>query len=182
MNQKFELEITNKMIGQWGLSRTLIRGLNKTIKEGYDRGSKKASNKYYTQLRANIRDGASRFGYAPLKPRYLKRKAKKTGRTGLFQFYNVYYRSIIQSKSGDSYLVHIKRGVRNPKTGGRITISKIAAILEMGDDSRGIPERPLWKDTYNQIGGRKFIRKTIEAAIAYQFLKKYNVTLKRNAI
>lgn len=180
MNQKFDLEITNKMVGNWGLSRSLIRGLNKTIKEGYERGSKKAAHKYYEQLRKNIRDGASRFGYAPLKPKYVKRKMSRTGRSGLFRFYNVYYRSIIMTKSGDNYLVHIKRGVRNPRTGGKITISKIAAILEKGTNT--IPERPLWKDTFKQIGGRKYVRKTIESAIAYQFLKKYNVTLRRHAI
>lgn len=167
-------QVEMQLEGQWAETNRLVRDLPLLIAAGYERGSKKAAKKFYNEIRKNIRDGGSRFGFVPLAPSTLLRKAKAGGDLGMFTFYHYYYRSIEMFENGGTWYVGVRKGARNPKTatkGSSYTIAQYAAVLENG--SSKIPARPLWKMTFREMGGIKAFRKIIVAAIAYECYKRH---------
>ena len=57
---------------------------------------------------------------------------------------------------------------------GRLTLQKVAKILEVGTRDGKIPPRPLWEPLYKHVGGKASLKRHIQEAIKRQ-LTKYSV-------
>jgi len=184
MRQQFRnrgVNVTVKRIGDWAKLHSLVVGLDHTIEVGYQRASKKAAKKYFDLIRQNIRNGGGKFRFEPLKQSTIDKK-KKAGKPATpFMFYGYYYRAIQMVSKNNNYYVGIKKGSRNPKTksaGSSYTIAQYASVLESGSRDGKIPARPLWRKTFNEMGGRKKIKQMVIASIAYEIRKRHQITVK----
>lgn len=176
ISKQFQTGRNITLYGDWDKFSKLSKNMDRDFKMGTRMGSRQAADKYYRQIRKNIKSGASGFGYPEVKGKYANRKERHSFLNTLFQFYGYYYRAIKKTDTEWSTSVHMKKGAVNPKTGGKYTMANIAVVLEKGNGEI-VPARPLWQDTFDRFGGKTWAHKEIVLGIKRHFKRKYGINL-----
>ena len=88
------------------------------------------------------------LGWAPLNPKYLAQKIKKGLSNNILVATSSYFQSITSYVILDTSYTGVKKHVTE-KDG--TFVADIAKLHEYGSDSSGIPARPLWKPTINEV-------------------------------
>lgn len=146
------------MEGNWQKINTAVNNIGPAIQRGYDRATSKYAKKLLNTIKGAIVGGGppgsiwephsistmetyKNHGWTVGKPYY---------RTGMF------YRSIgMYSYKGRIYI-----GLpSNTKTENGLTLVQLARLLETGNDF--IPSRPLFKPSFEAVGGNSVLRSEI---------------------
>lgn len=170
-----------ELFGDWDKTRSLINGLDVTIKAGAILGQKSAAEKLKKIIKKNIRENGGSIGWPPVSDKYaIRKKSMGYDPNNLLVLTGLYYRNINTWYNGNTYYVGLKSKVRNPKTGGRLTLVQIANILEHGSVVRKIKARPLWRPSFKQFGGSARIKYLIVWHIRNLLRTKYGINVKIN--
>lgn len=153
------LSPTVELSGDWIKAKLLLSSLPSSVKEGSENGRRAAANQLKRIVRRNIRNNGSSLGWVPLSSSYKKKKASKGfSPDRIYYASGTYYNNIKIWEKGDRIYVGLKGRVKSNSSPNRLTIGKIARILEYGSPSRNIPARPLWAPSFKQFGGNKRIK------------------------
>lgn len=162
--------------GDWQRSKHLLNTIDGVIMMASLKAKKSAAEKLKAAIRKNIRENGGSLGWPPLSTKYQAWKSRKGyDANRMLRMTGLYYRSINVWRKGLNYYVGVQRGIRNPASGGNITVGQIAKILEYGSDHVGIPARPLWGPTYKQFGGSARIRGLMVWHLRNEIYKHYGV-------
>ena len=88
------------------------------------------------------------LGWAPLDPKYLAKKIKKGLSNNILIATSSYFQSITSYVILDTAYIGVKKQIRHDDGS---FIADIAKLHEYGSDTAGIPARPLWKPTLNEV-------------------------------
>jgi len=163
----FNVEI--KLEGEWPKYRQLVNSNNLLLAAAAIAGQRSFAEKYKKEVKRNILTGGKKFGYPPLSEGYKKFKERYGGRGTPLVWSKTFYNSVkvIKNKAGTFFGVGIPKGIKrpsyHPSDNNRLTVSEYANVLEHG--SFPIYPRPVFKDTFKDMGGKKAIRTFIEIAI-----------------
>lgn len=141
--------------GDWNKLKLTLDQLRAQILQASLEGQNSAAEKFRTLLRRNMRS-AQTMGFAPLSPKTIDLKSKRGHDLSMFMASHTYYNSIEVIRRGNTIRVGIKPWTRNPYS--KMTVAQIAVVLEYGSQARGIPARPLWRQTWKQFGGPSRVR------------------------
>lgn len=163
-----------KLEGDWVKYRQLINNLDPLIATGAVAGQREASYRYFNALRQNINNGGVRFGYPKLGAKYLKKKLRMGGFSKMFNWTRSFYNAIEVRFKNFTYSVGIPRNrfkrSNRPGLSNDIPIDQYANILEHGNYKMGVVKRPIFRDTFKQIGGTVFVRAMIVKNINKRFI------------
>jgi len=171
----FNVEI--KLVGDWIRLQQLTGSLNIRVMLAAKTGQRKFAKKYRDKVKLNIRTGGKRFGYEPHSKKYAAYKSKHGGGTRLLHWSGSFEDAVeVVGLSGGRVGVGIPKGVVRGRyegeKGSLLTISEYANILEHGSSSRGIPSRPVFRDTFKQdMKGMKGLRSYIQ----WQVIRNLNL-------
>lgn len=165
-------------------ARRLVEKSPHILIAAYEDAANRWGKKVVTTARRCIDTGTppkgSGVSWPPLSPKY-------AARWGGMIYYNTaqYYTSIgvhkedvvLYGTSRTSQRIYIglpNQVIKRTPTGkpGKITLQKVASILENGTRSGKIPARPLWGPVYKSLGGKESLKRYIREAIKRQ-LSKY---------
>lgn len=141
--------------GDWNKANITLDQLKVQLLAGALEGQESAANKFRTLIRRNMRS-ARTMGFAPLSKKTIALKAKKGHDLSMFMASHTYYNSIQVIRRGNTIRVGIKPWTKNPYS--KMTVAQIAVILEYGSQARGIPARPLWRNSWRDFGGPSKVR------------------------
>ncbi len=144
-----------KLEGDWIRFNTLVNSLGPTIATAAIGAQKKFAEKYRDAVKGNIRTGGKRFGYPGHSPKYKKYKSKHGGGGRLLYWSGAFENAVevVDFRDGRVGVGIDKEATRAPYHENEkevLTISEYANILEHGAYSRGVPARPVFKDTFSQ--------------------------------
>lgn len=139
------------MVGDWDRVEASLKALGPGIAASAMYGQQNAAEKFVKNLKSNIRSNRFNNPY-PV-------RGNSSG-VPLIDT-ETYINNIKAFRSGGRYFAGIKRGVKNHK--GTKELSRVAAFLEGG--TRKMPPRPVWKPTYDEMGGALGIKAIIMAPI-----------------
>lgn len=177
-----------QMEGDWEKTKQLLDGIEDTIRDGASKGQRIAAEKIMAIVKRHIRENGGSLGWEPVSPKYAKWKTRKGyDPSNLLVLSRTYYNSISIWNARDRYYVGVKRGTKNPITGGgenSITVGEIANILERGSVNKssgrgsGIKARPLWAPSFRQFGGSKEIKRHLIRHISGEIRSRYGISVK----
>lgn len=155
-----------ELIGEWDTLENALPKLNAAIERGVKKGQESAARKLYDIVRKNIRNHGAGLGWEPVSDKYAEYKKHRGGDPAKFMMLSrTYYDSVLSWESNGRYYVGVKRNVYNTFSKSRITVGRIAQILERGRGPAGysgrIKARPLWTPSYKEFGGIRTIRSLI---------------------
>ena len=148
-----------ELFGDWAKTRKLIKLLPALILAGSVSGQQSAAIELKRIVKRNIRNNGASLGWAPLADSYKKKKTVAGYPANrIYYASGSYYRSIkIWTKDGRVY-IGIKAGAKSLSSKKKLTIGKIARILEYGSMRMNIPARPLWVPSFKEFGGTRRIK------------------------
>ena len=164
-----------KLEGEWHKYRELANNNNLLLAAAAIAGQRSFAKKYQKEVKRNILTGGKKFGYPPLSEGYKKFKARYGGRETALVWSKTFYNSvkIIKNKAGTFFGVGIPKGIKRPRyhpsDNNRLTVSEYANVLEHG--SFPVYPRPVFKDTFRDVGGKNAIRTFIEMAIIKRYFQ-----------
>ena len=172
-----------RLEGQWKEVNDLVNSLDTIISTAAIAGQKAFALKYKKEVKKNIRTNGGKFRYPPLSAKYLAFKTKHGGPSGPLIWSKGMYDAVDIHNFGKGRVgVGIEQGLRREnyegesEKGNQLTISEYANILEHGHYP--MPARPVFKDTFNSLGGKNGIRETIELSLITRF-KSRNIPITR---
>lgn len=170
LSPKIELD------GDWMRTKHMLRTIDLTMAAGVKAGQLAAAKELRRVVRRNIRENGSRIGWPPVSSKYASYKSSLGyDPTNLYEMTGLYYRSIEVWSSGTTYLVGLKANTRHPRKGARLTLAKIARVLESGSAVRNIQPRPLWSPSFKQFGGTPRMKSFILWHIRDHIYKTYKI-------
>lgn len=155
MRARGGFDVDVKLSGNWLKFNQLIGSLDITLMTAAVGAQRKFAEKYRDRVKINIKTGGKRFGYPPHSPMYRTYKNKHGGGTKLLYWSGTMAESVdlVKLRRGRIGVGIPKDAVRAPyhsKEGELLTVSEYANILEHGAYSRGVPARPVFKDTFRK--------------------------------
>lgn len=166
-----------ELFGDWQRCERLFLGIDNSIRLGSRAGQKSAAKRLLRIVRKNIRENGGSIGWPSLSESYQKRKAASGySPNRMLYMTGLYYRSIMIWDRGGRYYVGVKPRIYNPKSGGHLTVGKIARILEHGSHIMNLPARPLWRPSFRQMGGNRKVKALILWHVRNQIKKDFQVT------
>lgn len=175
--------------GDWVKALDLTGGLAYSIREGYERGISDFSKRFLASIKKHIATGTPPKGvrWEPLSPASYKSTKSEYPDRHLYYMTGLYYRSVgIFSYKNRMYI-----GLpANTRYQNGATLIQVAKWLEFGTgefgnhrdgyesegNNPGIPARPLWRPTFQEMGGNKKLRAKIITSIRSQLIKNHGLT------
>lgn len=164
-------------------AKKLVEKSPNILVDAYNDAAKRFGDKVVKEARKAIERGTPPGGNGSWAP--LSKKYKDRWGGDIYYNWGQYYRSIgvhreeaiLYGTSKTSTRIYIGLPNQVMKTNplgraGRLTIQKVAKILEVGSKNGKIPARPLWEPLYKYVGGKASLKRHIQEAIKRQ-LKKY---------
>jgi len=164
--------------GDWLKTGALIKDLPRLILLGSGKGQRSGAEKLKKIVKKYIRQGKAPPGvHWPEFSNDYKRLMKWRGGNPESFYYQtgLYYRSIKvwHNATKTVYYVGVEKGKKRPGT--KVTIAKIARLLEMGSAHLHIQARPLWKPAYKASKGSRKIKSLIIWHIRKEIYNAYGV-------
>lgn len=170
-NVSFQLD------GDWVKFTDLYNNQPMILTMAARQSQKEFAEKYRDEVKKNMRNGGIKFGYPPHSPKYERLKLRVGGPAQLFIWAGNLINNVIvrEKKNGMFWEVGIPKGIsRNPYYKGdkaRLQVHEYANVIERGSPPE-IPSRPIFRDTFREIGGLKTLRRIIETGIISKFGKR----------
>ncbi len=142
-----------KFIGDWKITSRALRNLPQMVQSAGTWGQRKAAEKLVSIVKGHINN--QDLGWAP------RSVLSNSGDSRILVDDGDYYASIKAWKSGGNYFAGVPKNSVNEKG---IPIIEYALTHEHG--FKGIPARPLWGPSFDEIGGKKGIQGIIKLAIS----------------
>lgn len=168
-------QVSFSLEGDWVKAAQLINNLSTTIRTAALKGEKEAAFIYYEKLRNNVKTNGKLLGYPQEKVSYEKKKQSAGLSGGLFRLTDSFltYITIIRKPTG--YWVGVKPGKKKDlKVSGfsdDLTISEYVNVLEHGSPKMGIRKRPIFRDTFRQMGGLAGVKAIIMRNLSSKFTR-----------
>jgi len=171
----FDVEV--RLDGEWVKFNQLINTMNLTMGVAALEIQKKFAEKYAENVRKNIRNGGKKFGYPPHTSYYSAWKAAHGGPGRLLYWDGTMANSVqVKKVSGGRWGAGIPKEIKREryfdKEGGILEVSEYANILEHGAYSRGVVARPVFADTFKEMGGLKGMKTFFQFHLVRNFNKK----------
>ena len=149
----FNVEI--RLDGQWVRVNNILGNLNVNIAMAGSTAQRKFAEKYRDKVKYHIKTGGKDFGYPGHSPKYSKYKTKHGGGGRLLHWSGAMEGAVkVVDLTGGRVGVGIEKGIKRERydneKGDILDISEYANILEQGSPARGIPDRPVFKDTFRK--------------------------------
>jgi hypothetical protein len=143
--------ITFTTFGDWAGAVIGLNALPSMIRSSGSYGQRKAAEKLVKIVKGHLNN--QDLGWVKLNSK------TESGDPRILVDTELYYRSIKAWKQGQNYYAGVPSTARYPK-GNRV--SHVATIHEFG---YGVPERPLWRPSIEEMGGAEGIRRIIGTVI-----------------
>lgn len=168
-----------ELFGDWDRTKALLNGIESTIAAGALIGQRAAAEKLLKIVKKNIRENGGSIGWPQVSDKYAQLKRSMGYDPGnLLVLTGLYYKNISIRQNGLTFYVGLNKNIKNPKTGGKITLAKIAIILEHGSVVAKIKARPLWTPSFKQFGGSSRIKSLMVWHIRSLIMARHGIRAK----
>lgn len=146
-------------IPNWIKAKQAPKIVTRAIREGYDEAAGNFANKYLKKVLSYIGTGKSpkTVMWDPLSPH----TRSKTP----FYFRKGKLKRSLGIKRNSKNLITVGLVKRGRSSSGGIGLATLLKILEEGDSTGRIPDRPLFEPVYRELGGNRTLRNVIIKAI-----------------
>lgn len=165
-------------------ARRLVEKSPQILIDAYEDAARRWGKKVIDTARRCIDTGTppkgSGVSWPPLSPKYAERWGGNIyyNRAQYYQSMGVHKEDVMvygTSKTSKRIYIGLPNQVKKITPTGktsRLTLQKVASILENGSKNGKIPSRPLWGPLYKSMGGKESLKRYIREAIKRQ-LSKY---------
>jgi len=174
-----------RLVGDWNKLLLLTEEQQTQGKKTAEIGMNKSAEIYLAQLKKNLKGGGGKFGYDALSHEYQEKKSKAGLSVKMFELTGTLISSvsIYRTTRGNIAVGIGDKKAQRPKVDGfgepgKITVGQYARILEKGRGASGKggpqPARPIFKDTWIEIGGKKMVSRHVVKELK-KFYRKYGI-------
>lgn len=184
------VQLRYKMVGEWQKANFMLMQFPRKVSVAVNLACRSFTRKYARKVKENIRNQGASLGWQPItSPEYRDFKASfaEADVDSLLRFFNVMMNNIKAFKQDGQWVAGIPANVSNIKMdilrgdgSSNLTVAEYAGVNEHGALHRNIMPRPLWYPSFQQIGGRKELSRTVAVEIRKQF-PSVNLKLGRNS-
>jgi len=163
-----------KLEGEWLKFGMLMSNLSPTISAAASGAQKAFAERYRDEVRKNIKQGGKKFGYGYTSADYKKQKARYGGGSTLLRWTDSFLNAVQVINQGMfKWQVGVPTGIQRNTTGvpGReqkMEVHEYANILEQGYPPF-MPPRPIFADTFRDMGGKAFLAKFLSMSLVRRF-------------
>lgn len=136
----------SKLVGDWSGAKSMIKGMPRNFKTAMRQALPKVGLKGERIAVKFIQ--TQELGWEPLSEKYLAFKLRSGKSEKIYVKESDYMQAITSKVEKDSVFIGVIKKVYNEKGD---EIADIALTLEYGSEKRGIPARPLWRPTYDEL-------------------------------
>jgi len=177
--------VGSKLSGEWDKLAALTYAQQTQAKVYVGEGMRRVAVRYLTKLKQNLRSGGGKFSYKALSQGYQEKKTSSGLSGQMFKLSGTLIDSvkIYDTKRGNISVGIGDKAARRPKVGSfgapkNLTVGQYARILEKGREASGKggpqPARPIFKDTWKEVQGKKLIAK-YSLMYLRKFYRKYGI-------